>query len=58
MDPERFWVNVQKKTFTNWTNDRLKKTEKRIENLEEDFEDGIRLITLLQCLAPDKKMPK
>lgn len=55
---DRFWVAVQKKTFTNWTNDRLKKTDKKIDSLEEDFEDGTTLLVLLQCLVPDKKVPK
>ena len=55
---DRFWVDVQKKTFTNWTNDILKKTDRKIDNLETDFEDGTTLLVLLQCLAPDKTVPK
>lgn len=51
------WVDVQKKTFTNWINDRLKETDRRVEDLETDLEDGVTLIKLLELLAPGKKMP-
>ena len=51
------WVDVQKKTFTNWINDRLKETDRRVEELERDLEDGVTLIKLLEVLAPGKKMP-
>ena len=51
------WVDVQKKTFTNWINDRLKETNRRVEELERDLEDGVTLIKLLEVLAPEKKMP-
>ena len=51
------WVDVQKKTFTNWINDRLKETDRRVEVLETDLEDGVTLIKLLEVLAPGKKMP-
>ena len=51
------WVDVQKKTFTNWINDRLKETDRRVEDLETDLEDGVTLIKLLEVLAPGKKMP-
>ncbi len=54
---DRGWVEVQKKTFTNWINDKLKDTECHIEELKKDLGDGISLITLLQVLAPEKKMP-
>ena len=51
------WVDVQKKTFTNWINDRLKETDRKVEDLETDLEDGVTLIKLLEVLAPGKKMP-
>ena len=54
---DKGWVDVQKKTFTNWVNDKLKETERRVEVIEIDFGDGITLIELLQVLAPGKKMP-
>ena len=50
------WVEVQKKTFTNWTNDKLKDTDRRVEELETDFVDGVTLIKLLQVLSHGKKI--
>lgn len=54
---DKGWVEVQKKTFTNWTNDKLKETERHVDDLQTDLKDGVSLITLLQVLAPGKKMP-
>ena len=54
---DKGWVEVQKKTFTNWINDKLKESDKQVEELKEDLKDGLALITLLQILAPGKKMP-
>lgn len=54
---DRGWVEVQKKTFTNWTNDKLKETDRHVDDLNTDLQDGVSLITLLQVLAPGKKMP-
>ena len=51
------WVEVRTKTFINWTNNQLKKTGKRVRNLQADFGDGVVLIKLLESLAPGKKMP-
>ncbi len=51
------WIDVQRKTFTNWVNDKLKATESQVEDLKDDLRDGVALITLLQILAPGKKMP-
>ena len=52
------WVDVQKKTFTNWVNDRLRETDRRVEDLETDLENGVTLIKLLEVLAPGKRMPR
>ena len=51
------WLTVQKKTFTNWTNDHLKDTGRHVDDLETDLDDGVTLIKLLEVLAPGKKMP-
>lgn len=45
------WVRVQKRTFTRWVNENLKTTEYQVESLEDDFGDGLKLVTLLQQLA-------
>lgn len=54
---DKGWVDVQKKTFTNWVNDKLKETDKHVDELKGDLQDGTSLIMLLQVLAPGKKMP-
>ena len=54
---DKEWINVQKKTFTNWVNDKLKATDIQLEDIQIDLKDGVALITLLQILAPGKKMP-
>ena len=51
-------VEVRKKTFTNWANEKLKAQEGvRLADLETDLEDGVILIKLLEMLAPGKRMP-
>lgn len=54
---DKGWVEVQKKTFTNWINDKLKESDRHVDDLKSDLQDGMSLITLLQVLAPGKKMP-
>jgi len=51
------WIVVQKNTFTNWCNDRLKDTGVKIADLEVDLQDGLTLIQLLEVLAQRKKLP-
>ena len=51
------WKDVQKKTFTNWVNKKLKDTPYKVEVLEKDLDDGVTLIKLLETLA-NKKMHK
>ena len=51
------WIDVQKKTFTNWVNEKLKGTPYKVEVLEKDLDDGVTLIKLLETLA-NKKMHK
>ena len=50
------WVDVQKKTFTDWVNEKLKGTPRKVEVLE-DLDDGVTLIKLLETLA-NKKMQR
>lgn len=45
------WINVQKNTFTNWCNDRLKDTGLKVVDLASQFDDGITLLKLLEVLA-------
>ena len=48
------WVDVQKKTFTNWVNEKLKDTPHKVQVLENDLDDGVTLIKLLETLAKRK----
>ena len=45
------WIAVQKNTFTNWCNDRLKDTGLTVADLEVDLRNGLTLIRLLEVLA-------
>ena len=52
------WIGVQKNTFTNWCNDRLKATGvRKVSDLEVDLQDGLTLIQLLEILSHRKKLP-
>jgi len=51
-DHTKFWIEVQRKTFTNWVNNKLEGTGFFIENIQEDFADGRALIALIQQLIP------
>jgi len=51
------WVQIQQKTFTKWMNNHLrKKGYAPIASAQDDFEDGIRLMELINALY-DTKMP-
>ena len=45
------WIEVQKNTFTNWVNYKLRNTDYLVEDLAKDLEDGLVLIQLLQELS-------
>ena len=53
---DKGWIQVQKKTFTNWTNDKLKETERQVEDIERDLADGVSLVKLLEVLSHGKKV--
>ena len=46
---------MQKNTFVNWMNSKLKDSDRLVVDLT-DLKDGLFLITLLQVLAPGKKI--
>lgn len=54
---DKGWIDVQKNTFKNWVNEKLKDTKCKVEVLEKGFADGITLIKLLEALSK-KKMHK
>jgi actinin alpha len=57
-DEQPKWVQIQKKTFTKWMNNHLRKADKPlIEDCQNDFTDGIKLMHLINALY-DTPMPK
>jgi len=44
------WVAVQKKTFTKWTNSHLKKVGATIDDVQLEFDNGIKLMQLIKAL--------
>lgn len=53
----REWENQQRKTFTRWCNSHLRKAETQIENIEEDFRSGLKLMLLLEVIS-NETLPK
>jgi len=48
---DRTWVDVQKKTFTRWSNNFLLQRKLKINDLEFDLENGLLLINLLEIIS-------
>lgn len=44
-------------TFTAWCNSHLRKLNKQIENIEDDFRDGLLLMALLEVISGER-LPK
>ncbi|XP_033832309.1 alpha-actinin-4 isoform X1 [Periophthalmus magnuspinnatus] len=55
LDPA--WERQQRKTFTAWCNSHLRKMGVQIENIEEDFRDGLKLMLLLEVISGER-LPK
>jgi len=57
---EEHWVTIQKDTFTNWVNDKLRSEdgEYQMKNIKTDFCDGVEFCKLAQILTGAKKMGK
>ncbi|XP_041351422.1 alpha-actinin-like isoform X2 [Gigantopelta aegis] len=55
LDPA--WEKQQKKTFTAWCNSHLRKAGTSIENIEEDFRHGLKLMLLLEVISGEQ-LPK
>ena len=51
---DKAWIQVQKKTFTNWTNHKLKEIDCKVEDIEKDLANGVVLIKLLEVLSHGK----
>ena len=44
-------------TFTAWCNSHLRKAGTQIENIEEDFRDGLKLMLLLEVISGEEERP-
>uniref|UniRef100_A0A2R5LCI1 F-actin cross-linking protein n=2 Tax=Ornithodoros turicata TaxID=34597 RepID=A0A2R5LCI1_9ACAR len=55
LDPA--WEKQQRKTFTAWCNSHLRKAGTQIENIEEDFRNGLKLMLLLEVISGET-LPK
>ncbi|ELU16302.1 hypothetical protein CAPTEDRAFT_101963 [Capitella teleta] len=55
LDPA--WEKQQKKTFTAWCNSHLRKAGTAIENIDEDFRNGLKLMLLLEVISGEQ-LPK
>ena len=52
------WKKIQQNTFTRWCNEHLKGLSKRINDLQKDLSDGLKLIGLLETLSQKKMYRK
>uniref|UniRef100_A0A8C9T9J7 Filamin C n=1 Tax=Scleropages formosus TaxID=113540 RepID=A0A8C9T9J7_SCLFO len=52
------WKKIQQNTFTRWCNEHLKCINKRINDLQKDLSDGLKLIGLLEVLSQKKMYRK
>lgn len=50
VSPENRWVEIQRKTFTNWINEQLSVSGRVIQDIEKDFCDGVTLVALVESL--------
>lgn len=50
---DKTWEVIQKKTFTNWINNNLKQKGSKIEDIEVDLSDGVKLIQLLEIIGDE-----
>eukprot|EP01094_Clydonella_sp_ATCC50884_P005597 TRINITY_DN1453_c0_g1_i2.p1 TRINITY_DN1453_c0_g1~~TRINITY_DN1453_c0_g1_i2.p1 ORF type:complete len:653 (+),score=300.55 TRINITY_DN1453_c0_g1_i2:107-1960(+) len=54
MRDEAHWEEVQKNAFRGWVNMHLEKRDMRVDNLNKDFADGVKLINLIEILHGQK----
>ncbi len=50
------WLEVQRRVYTNWVNDKLKHSDVQVGSLAKELRDGLVLIKLLETLS-GKKIP-
>uniref|UniRef100_K1Q2D6 Filamin-C n=1 Tax=Magallana gigas TaxID=29159 RepID=K1Q2D6_MAGGI len=54
VSPENRWVEIQRKTFTNWINEQLSVSGRVIQDIEKDFCDGVEIIFKYLLLKSQK----
>ena len=48
---EQEWKRIQKKTFTRWCNEQLRDRGIALNDITDEFTDGLKLIALLEALS-------
>jgi filamin len=51
---DAMWKVIQKNTFTRWANENLKPAKVTLVDIEKDLSDGLKLISLIECLSGKK----
>uniref|UniRef100_F1KPN0 Filamin-A n=1 Tax=Ascaris suum TaxID=6253 RepID=F1KPN0_ASCSU len=51
LQPDAQWKKIQQNTFTRWVNQHLKHVNVVVDDLETDFEEGLKLIQLVEVLS-------
>ena len=51
VQPERPWMRIQQTTFRNWINVKLQGSDRQVDDLITDLQDGITLCALAQALT-------
>ena len=47
---EDHWIQIQQNTFKNWVNAQLQKLDLKVDDLQTDFCDGLKLCYLMEVL--------
>jgi len=48
---EKTWEKIQQKTFTKWVNSHLNKRGQKLDNIQDDLKDGLKLISFLEIIG-------
>eukprot|EP01104_Vermistella_antarctica_P012828 TRINITY_DN3785_c0_g1_i1.p1 TRINITY_DN3785_c0_g1~~TRINITY_DN3785_c0_g1_i1.p1 ORF type:complete len:1558 (-),score=732.09 TRINITY_DN3785_c0_g1_i1:173-4762(-) len=51
---EKTWERIQQKTFTKWINSHMSKKGLEVTDVQEDFENGIKLVQFLEIIGEDE----
>eukprot|EP01114_Cavostelium_apophysatum_P023733 TRINITY_DN903_c0_g1_i2.p1 TRINITY_DN903_c0_g1~~TRINITY_DN903_c0_g1_i2.p1 ORF type:complete len:941 (-),score=409.02 TRINITY_DN903_c0_g1_i2:2112-4934(-) len=48
---DKAWEKIQKKTFTKWVNSHLQKRGQKIDEIQDEFKDGLKLLQFLEIIG-------